>query len=83
MTASSDIRPIDITDRGVVGYEIWHPRKDDPEKQCGVSVATAEWGGDWEVKWKILQEEPLTLTPSIVCVNCPAHGFVRDGVFVY
>ena len=33
-------------------------------------------------KWQIIQESPLTLTPSIRCGDCGLHGFVRDGKWV-
>lgn len=81
---STDLRPIDVTDRGVVGYEVWHPRRDDPSKQCACSVGTAEWGPDWKL-WRIVKpfEAGLTLSPSVVCTTCGAHGFVRDGTFTY
>lgn len=80
---STDIRPIEVEGR-IVGYEIWHPRADDPSKQCGCSIGTAPWGTDksWH-RWTITQEEPLTVSPSVVCRNCPAHGFVQNGVFRY
>lgn len=28
--------------------------------------------------WKVESEEPLTLSPSILC-SCGDHGFIRDG----
>lgn len=29
--------------------------------------------------WDVEQEEPLTLSPSITCVRCGYHGWIRDG----
>lgn len=80
---STDIRPIEVEGR-VVGFGIFHPRADDPSRQCGVSVGIAPWGRDWP-QWSEGQPagQPLTLAPSVVCRNCPAHGFVRGGVFTY
>jgi hypothetical protein len=28
--------------------------------------------------WRVLSEEPLTLSPSLLC-GCGHHGFIRDG----
>lgn len=33
-------------------------------------------------KWKVMQWEPLTLTPSILCRQCGLHGWIRDGEWV-
>jgi hypothetical protein len=30
----------------------------------------------------VVQEEPLTLAPSLLCEQCGWHGFVRDGKWV-
>ncbi|HEY5398395.1 MAG TPA: hypothetical protein VIL16_23710 [Trebonia sp.] len=36
-----------------------------------------------DATWAIIQQEPLTLSPSLHCDRalggCGAHGFVRDG----
>ena len=29
--------------------------------------------------WTMFSEEPVTLSPSLLCTQCGAHGFVRDG----
>jgi len=31
------------------------------------------------VGWTVVQEEPLTLHPSIHCLGCDLHGWVRNG----
>jgi hypothetical protein len=31
--------------------------------------------------WQLVREDPLTLSPSILC-NCGFHGFIRDGKWV-
>lgn len=31
--------------------------------------------------WTVEQDEPLTLSPSVLC-SCGDHGFVRDGKWV-
>jgi len=32
--------------------------------------------------WDVVQEEPLTLHPSIECTVCGSHGFIREGRWV-
>jgi Family of unknown function (DUF6527) len=32
--------------------------------------------------WTITQRKPLTVYPSIVCLNCGIHGFFTDGVWM-
>jgi uncharacterized protein DUF6527 len=34
--------------------------------------------GHGKPEWAIESEEPLTLTPSLLC-HCGYHGFIRDG----
>ena len=37
---------------------------------------------DARPSWVVEQEEPLTLSPSVLCRTCGNHGFVRDGKWV-
>lgn len=32
--------------------------------------------------WTIEQRDPLTVSPSILLVDCGCHGFIREGVWV-
>jgi hypothetical protein len=32
--------------------------------------------------WQIVQKDPLTVAPSILCGGCGVHGFFRDGEWV-
>lgn len=32
--------------------------------------------------WMVENWDPLTLSPSLACHNCPHHGWIRDGVWV-
>lgn len=32
--------------------------------------------------WKLEQRDPVTISPSILCMNCRHHGFIRDGKWV-
>jgi hypothetical protein len=29
--------------------------------------------------WTLVQKEPLTVTPSLLCRECGLHGFITDG----
>jgi len=32
--------------------------------------------------WEIQSEEPLTISPSLLCTACKKHGFIRGGAWV-
>ena len=32
--------------------------------------------------WTLLSWSPLTVAPSLLCLDCKAHGFIRDGKWV-
>lgn len=32
--------------------------------------------------WTVVQREPLTVVPSILCAACGCHGFITNGVWV-
>jgi hypothetical protein len=34
------------------------------------------------VGWDVIQREPLTLTPSLLCTACGSHGYITDGRWV-
>jgi hypothetical protein len=31
--------------------------------------------------WTVVQRDPLTVTPSILCHGCGCHGFITDGTW--
>lgn len=33
-------------------------------------------------RWQKLQDDPLTILPSILCRTCGLHGWIRDGQWV-
>ena len=37
---------------------------------------------DGRHRWAVVQEDPLTLSPSLLCMRCGDHGFIRDGKWV-
>lgn len=32
--------------------------------------------------WKLVTDDPVTITPSIMCPDCGLHGFITDGVWI-
>lgn len=32
--------------------------------------------------WSLASAEPLTISPSLLCLACGHHGFIRDGRWV-
>ena len=47
-------------------------------------------GSPWEqgfqstkiASWEVVDREPLTLSPSLLCKTCGSHGFIRQGQWV-
>jgi hypothetical protein len=42
--------------------------------------ATADVKG--RARWTVVSDEPLTLSPSLLCRTCGHHGFIREGRWV-
>ena len=60
------------------GVAYWHPQPSGVGECSGyVSVKPA-----WADGWDLVQLEPLTLSPSLLCRACGHHGFIRDGKWV-
>ena len=69
--------------RHLYGYIETHPRPDTGEPCEGaVNVKYPGRVGPAHPLWTIVQADPLTLTPSILCQTCHAHGWVRNGLWV-
>lgn len=56
------------------------------EGRCAGSIRWSTW--DWEGLdpsrpiWELVQEEPLSLQPSIQCKCQGQHGYITDGKYV-
>lgn len=61
-----------------------HPDQRDPSNVCAGSLMfdTPEGRQFHGPYWQIVQEEPLTLSPSVLCTQCGNHGFIRDGKWI-
>lgn len=70
-----------------VGGNVMHPPV---EGKCGgdgwISFEGRAWAREFQggliPVWKIESEEPLTLSPSILCRACGDHGHIRNGKWV-
>lgn len=70
----------------VVGLDYTHPRPDGtrcagflyfdtpPVREAFEPAASA--------MWTVEQQDPLTLSPSLLCRGCGHHGWIRDGRWV-
>lgn len=80
-----DINPQynDLPDIDKVGAIVSHPRADGKPGKCWSSITfrspTADRVFPEHTMWDVLQEEPLTVSPSILCRECGDHGFIRGG----
>lgn len=66
----------DETQETVASVVLLHRDLGDPDSIC---QGFAEVG---DGEWRILEREPLTMTPSFVCNDCGDHGLVRNGAWV-
>lgn len=70
-----------VTDKDVPYGFIEAHRKSDGE-WCAGGITRRGMGKEGRPEWDVIQEEPLTLTPSLLCTVCGNHGFVREGIWV-
>lgn len=67
------------------GCLIWHKRPDNGEQCSGaVQFDTPTNRELWPAKacWQVESYEPLTISPSVLCLRCQDHGFIRAGRWV-
>lgn len=70
---------------GVRCGAIWYHRKQDkPEDIC---FGSFKWLNPLpamasQATWDLISAEPLHIEPSLHCLVCGAHGFIRDGKWV-
>jgi hypothetical protein len=60
-----------------------------PWRDIGPGVAACEFRYEPEGQpegsgrdWRLDQLDPLTISPSLLCMSCQHHGFIRGGVWV-
>lgn len=67
------------------GIQEWHQKADGKWCVGWIAFAGAAWANSFKepiTTWNVVQREPLTLTPSILCRACQNHGFITDGRWV-
>ena len=69
-----------------VGASIFHR---ETEGKCSgngwVAFEGRAWAKNFDNRidtWKVESDDPLTLSPSLLCSACGDHGFVRNGKWV-
>jgi hypothetical protein len=78
-----------IDDVHEMGVTIEHPHRTLPGERCMAAVVfdTPEVRAALSKEtfdrplWQVEQADPLTVSPSILCV-CGDHGYIRDGAWV-
>lgn len=68
-----------------VGATVEHLRPDGTQCSGWIAFEGRSWAQQFNgtiATWKVEQDEPLTLSPSILCRACGDHGFVRNGKWV-
>ena len=57
-----------------------HNADDPTEHLAFAAVPVSDLGSGRD--WKLEQLEPLTISPSLLCMSCQHHGFIREGKWV-
>lgn len=65
-------------DGRLAGVTEWHRRADGRWCAGYVAFQPQRPGG---ATWTVENEDPLTISPSVLC-DCGAHGFIHDGRWV-
>lgn len=67
----------------ICGLNDLHKRPDGTDCTGGwVAFAGRSWDRAFDGKittWDVLQQDPLTLSPSLLCRVCGGHGWIRNG----
>lgn len=65
------------------GISEWHLKSDGQWCSGWVSFKGSAWAKNFpDTGWDVVQQEPLTLTPSILCRVCGSHGYITQGRWV-
>jgi hypothetical protein len=71
-----------IPDIPKCGARIRHTRPDGRECMGAIHFDLPEvrsvFADEWN-RWVVDSWEPLTLSPSLLCIDCGDHGFIRNG----
>lgn len=73
------LRITSMHDEGLYGFTEAH--RTATGEWCAASIARPGKGAG-QPEWDVISEDPLTLSPSILCRRCGNHGFIREGKWV-
>jgi len=66
-----------------VGASVLHLRPDGTKCEGWIAFRGKAWADSFApdsiATWEVVQEDPLTISPSILCRACGDHGYVRNG----
>lgn len=69
-----------------VGANVIHAAADGSKCEGWIAFAGRSWANSFGpgaiATWTVESDEPITLSPSILCRACGDHGFVRGGKWV-
>lgn len=69
-----------------VGASIAHKKPDGSDCDGWIAFADRAWAKAFAAAsiatWTVEADEPLTLSPSVLCRSCGDHGYVRAGRWV-
>lgn len=69
----------------ISGCRIEHKRNDGTLCDGFIPFKGRAWDRSFNGKissWDVINDDPLTLSPSVLCRACGDHGFVRQGKWV-
>lgn len=73
-------------DGEISGASIAHKKPDGSDCDGWIAFADRAWAKKFApgaiATWAVEQDDPLTLSPSVLCRACGDHGFVRNGRWV-
>lgn len=67
------------------GIDDKHLTKDGKECRGFLAIRGGAWDKSFNgsiASWDMLNADPLTLSPSVLCRVCGDHGFIREGKWV-
>lgn len=61
---------------GPTGAHFVHRNKQKPDEWC---IGGFQWTGTTGPNWTLVSLSPLHVEPSIHCLSCGEHGYIRGG----
>ena len=59
---------------------LWYHTDPATGEPCGPGGIS--WDPDDVTHWDLISMNPLTVSPSLLCMKCKRHGFIREGTWV-